>query len=283
MFTTTSSCLVRAKMVELPKIGDAIPVEKLFVSKMNARFEDSFGKTMEDTVLTEHLGKQGIVQPFIVRPEGKGFGVVIGRRRFLAKKKSGAKKFIVGTDCLVKEMSDEEALDASMQENLDIFRQELNPLARAKMLKKIVETKDASMRELARLWRVPISNLSEWMKPLELSQPMQALIEKGELAYTDALKLARLNLNAEEQSKLATTFKKEGSDAFQSELERIQQKQEKRGAPKGKYVVFRLTFNSTVPEETEAQRRLEVLANSAHKPFDEYCKMILIEHALGKR
>lgn len=269
--------------VNLPKIGDAISVEKFFVSKMNMRVDEEFGKSFEDMVLTEHLGKTDIVQPFIARPEGEGFGVVIGRRRFLAKRRSGAKKFVVGMDCLIREMSDEDAYDASIRENMDTFRREVNAMLRARSVKRKLDMDGIGQRELARRWRVPIANIAEWLAPLKLVQALQTLLEKEAFTFTDAVNIVQLSLDEETQNKLAKILEENGADAFKSELARVKAGREKRGSPAGKYAVARVTWNRTVPEEDEAYHRLEVLANSTDKKLEEYCKAVLIEHAMGKR
>ena len=57
------------------------------------RVEDVFGESDEDRALIENLRKGTIVHPFKARPEGNGYGVYVGRRRFLAKKAIGTKHF----------------------------------------------------------------------------------------------------------------------------------------------------------------------------------------------
>ena len=68
---------------------------------MNVRAEEPFGEAEEDRQLIAQLriGKSSSQ----ARPEGDGYGVFIGRRRFLAKKEVGAKYFVVGADCLIKD------------------------------------------------------------------------------------------------------------------------------------------------------------------------------------
>lgn len=260
-----------------PKIGEAIPITKFFVSKMNIRAEEQFGKTTEDFTLTQHLTKQDLVQPIIARPEGTRYGVIIGRRRFLAKKKAGAKKLVVGEDILIKQLDDNQALDESIRENLTMFRQELNPIARAKALRKLLETKNYSLRELARVWKVPLSNLSEWLRILELSPKMQDQVTKGSLYFTDALNIAHMKLPVEIQNKLAETLEKRGYDQFKTELAHLRSGKEKRGLPAGKYEVLRLTWNKTDKDEQELYQRLEQLAKVMKKTTEEAAKIIIRE------
>lgn len=201
-------------MAELPKVGDLIPVEMFHVSKTNVRFGEPFGDSEEDKNLVANLTGGKIIQAFKVRPEGDGYGVVVGRRRFLGKKEAGAKHFVVGVDCLVEEMSDEEAREASWVENLDFLRKQMDPITRANGLKGIVSSSPTSLRGVARRLGIPVSNLSEWMKVLELSPKMQDLLAKRLLTYSDGVMIARMKLDTELQDKLAEVLETRGIRAF---------------------------------------------------------------------
>lgn len=262
----------------LPKVGDKVPSNKFFVSKMNARVEEAFGESTEDEALSKHLLWRDIVQPFIARPEGKGYGVVIGRRRFLAKVKAKAKEFEVGKDCYIREMKDEEALDASLRENLALFRKEMNPIVRAKALSQLIDTKLTSIRGLARAWRIPNSTLVEWLQILELSPKMQGVTSKGLIYYTDALKTARLKLGKEKQDELAELVETSGVDSFKSELARLEAGKGRRGIPPGKYSIIRVTWDSKYPPDVKTLKKLSELAETKEQKIDEYVKWVLREH-----
>jgi ParB-like chromosome segregation protein Spo0J len=270
--------LTRESKLELSRSGDCIPADKFFVSKMNVRVEEAFGDTDEDQALLKHLQWRDIVQPFIARPEGNRYGVVIGRRRFLAKKKSGVKEFDVGKDCWIREMIDEEALDASLRENLALFRAELNPIARAKALANLIGAKLIGLRGLARLWRLPVSTLSEWLKILELSPRMQAVTANGLLYYTDALKVARMELGTELQDKLAEFLEIDGYDAFRNELARLQTGKGKRGIPKGKYWIDRIVWDKRNLKEQKYYEILAKVVEAKETTVSEYIKNFIIAH-----
>lgn len=107
---------------ELAKLGEQIPAGSFHVSELNVRAGHPFGESEEDRALIDQLRRGKIIGPFKGRLERDGYGVVVGRRRYLAKKETGAKFFVVGSDCLIEEMSDEEAREASLIENLSILR-----------------------------------------------------------------------------------------------------------------------------------------------------------------
>lgn len=271
---------------ELPKIGDKIPFNKFFVSKMNVRVDEEFGESPEDVALTRHLTWRDIVQPFIARPEGKGYGVVVGRRRFLAKKKV-TKEFVVGQDCLIKEMTDEDALDASLRENLTLFRSNLNPITRAKRLAQLKDSRLVSLRGLARAWRIPVSTLSDWIKPLELNQRMREVAAKDLIHFTDTLQVAKLELGNERQDELAELVEKKGYDAFKGELTRLRAGKGKRGIQADRFLLIRALYDKRYPPDVEQYETLKKVAEEKNMDIDKLVKKVIIpdwlkEHVKAK-
>ena len=264
---------------KLVEAGDRIPVEKFHVSPLNVRAGEPFGEGEEDQRLIAQLRRGKIIGPFKARPEGDGYGVFVGSRRFLAKKEGGAKYFAVGADCLIEDASDEDAREASLIENLEILRKEMNPITRAKTFNEIVSFSTVGLRGTARRLGIPASTLSEWMKVLELSPRMQEALAKGLLFYTDALMIARMKLGTDLQDKLAEVLETEGLNAFKKELARVSKGKMKRGAPKGVYIILRTTLDKRYKPDIELYEKLNELAEAKNMKLDEYCKRVLTEHA----
>jgi len=97
-----------------------IELEKLFVGKCNVRKD--IGDIDE---LVESIRQVGVLEPLIVRPAPAGrYEVIVGNRRYNAAKIAGLSK----VPCIVKEMSDEEAMATSLIENVqrgDITEEEI--------------------------------------------------------------------------------------------------------------------------------------------------------------
>jgi len=276
----------------LPKVGDRVPLEKFHVSKMNMRWQEPFGESEEDKLLIANLRGGKIIGPFKARPEDKnghwkpgmdldsavGYGVPVGRRRFLGKKATGAKHFVVGTDCIIEEMTDEEAREASLIENLDILQKDVDPIARAKTLSEAIAFSPTGLRGAARRWGIPASTLSEWLQVLELSPKMQEAVSKGSLPYSDARRVARMKLGEELQGELVTVAESEGLEAFKEELTRIEAGKEKRGIPKGVYDIIRITWDKRYKPDIETLEKLDHLAETKKMKRDECAKWIIEEH-----
>ena len=263
---------------ELPKIGEKVPIEKFFVSTMNMRVEEPFGESPEDKALIEHFKSTGIVQPFKARPEGEGYGVVVGRRRFLALKEAGLKEVTVGQHVWIEEMSDEEAMDASLKENLEEFHKTPDPITRAKAIKAYMERLPLGLRGLARAWGMPHSTLSEYLQILDLNPEMQKAVQKRLISFRDALAAVRLGLEDEQQRKLAEKAEKEGAEAFKQELARLMTEKGKRGLPAGIYIVIRSIFDKRNEEELKYYEALQRLAQQNNMDIADYTKKVIIEH-----
>ncbi len=72
--------------------------------------------------LTSSVRKQGINLPILVRPLDDLYEVIAGERRYRAAKKAE----LITVPVIIREMNDEEAMEASLSENLD--REDLNPV-----------------------------------------------------------------------------------------------------------------------------------------------------------
>ena len=107
---------------------------------------------------------------------------------------------------------------------------------------------------------------------------MQEVVAKGLLCYTDALRLAKMNIGQIKQDELAEILEKEGIEAFKKELERLTKKKLKRGAPKGKYIILRTTLDKMYQPDIELYEKLKRLAENKKMKLDEYCKHVLTEH-----
>ena len=264
---------------DLPKAGDHIPVDKFHVSEVNVRSNEAFGESAEDQQLIANLRQRKVVQPFKAKPEGKGYGVFVGRRRFLAKKIWGTKHFVVGVDCIIEDANEEEAREASLIENLEILRKKMNPIDRAKQLNDIITFSTLGLRGTARRLGIPASTLSDWLKILELSPRMQEAVKKESLSHSNALMVARMNLGETSQDKLAETLETEGLDAFKRELARNLSGKMKKGMTKGKYIVLRTIFDKIFKPDVELYEKLAALAEEKNMKLSEYSKWVLTEHA----
>jgi len=133
-----------------------IPIEKLYVGKVNVR--RSAGDITE---LTRSIEEKGVYQPILVRPVKGRYEIVVGSRRFVASKAAGLKTI----PAIIREMNDEEAIVASLTENIQ--RGNLEPEEEAEALTRLVEIY-GSNRQVAKILGISETNLRRKMSVLEL-------------------------------------------------------------------------------------------------------------------
>lgn len=264
------------KTVELPKYGQRVPIERFHVSKLNVRANEPFGESVNDKNLIENLRRGKIVEPMLARPEDRGFGIYAGRRKFRAEEIIGAKAFVVGKDVLIENISDDQAREESLIENLDVLREEMNPMTRARAVQNLIDFNMIGIREVGRKLGLAPSTLSEWVKILELTPPMQEAVDKGRIYYKDALTVAKMKVGEIQEEKLAKAAETGGRDAFIATFDMLQTGHERRGVPKDKYMVVHAMFEKA--HEGKIYSGLEQLAKAKNMEIGEYSKQVLTEH-----
>ena len=146
--------------------------------------------------LADSIKSQGIMQPILVREVSpEKFEIIAGERRWRASQIAGLEQVPV----LVREIADESALAMALIENIQ--RENLNPLEEAQGIKRLIEefamTHEKAAEAVGRS-RAAVSNL---LRLLGLSAPVQDLLMQNKLDMGHARAL--LGLDAAQQVMLA--------------------------------------------------------------------------------
>ena len=135
--------------------------------------------------LAESIRVHGIVQPVVVRPvAGDRYELIAGERRFRAAHIAGLKTI----PAVIRPCSDTEALELALVENLQ--REDLNPLERARAYRTYLDEIGTSIEELAGRLGESRGNVSNYLRLMNLSTDIQAMITTGELAMGQARAVA---------------------------------------------------------------------------------------------
>jgi len=103
-------------------------------------------RTFDEAKLEElaaSIRYQGIIQPLVVRPQGDGFELIAGERRWRAAIRAGLSRVPV----VIRNASDHEALQLALVENLQ--REDLNPIEEASGYRRLQEEFHWSQEEMA--------------------------------------------------------------------------------------------------------------------------------------
>ena len=271
---------------ELPKPGDKIPIEKCDVSKLNMRYGQPFPADEDDEMLIANIAgrvrrdvKERVTELISFRPEGDGYGAYKGGRRLQAVKIAGVKELVVGKDCVVRDVTDQEAADASWTENLPFLRKQVDPITRAEKLRDRLADSGLSLRELAKRDGIAVSTYSEWESLLKLTPKMRDAVREGNILYSDAREVTRLEPGKELQDKLATVAQEQGMEAFKEELAKVPTGKSRRGAPPGIYDFIKVSWDTRYKPDMEDLEKLSKQAKAAEKELPEYAKEVLRERA----
>lgn len=178
-----------------------IPLEELKLTKVNMRHGR---KSPDVSDILPSIRKRGILQPLLVRPNGEGFEIVAGRRRYFAAVKVHDEAGEFGpVPCAVMETDDDaQAVEASLLENF--ARLPMDPMdqyeAFAKLAKERREVTEIAetfgVTELAVKRVLALANLIPAIKSAyrkdEIDQPtMRVLTMASKAQQTEWLKLHR--------------------------------------------------------------------------------------------
>ena len=138
--------------------------------------------------LIDSVREKGILQPILLRPDGKGYLIVCGERRYKAAVAvQAAFKDKSTIPAVIRELSDEEALELQIIENLQ--RKDVHPMEEAVAFQSLSD-KGKDIKEIAA--RVGKSEFyaRQRIKLCSLTKEWQGVFFANRVSISDALKLA---------------------------------------------------------------------------------------------
>lgn len=192
-----------------------IPLSRIRISPLNPR------KTFDESELrdlADNIEQQGLLQPITVRPvdylinaDGStcDLEIVCGERRYRAVKmiagKSKASNQTIA--CIIREMTDEEALDAMITENLQ--RKDVDPIEEAFAFGQL-HANGKSIEELSLRFGKSKRFIQERIKLNELLPELKKCVTSGEMHIGAAMHICKLT--EDEQRKFFEETFDEGED-----------------------------------------------------------------------
>ena len=163
--------------------------------------------------LAESIRSQGIVQPLVVTPEGEGYAIIAGERRWRAARRAGLEIVPV----VVREVADDrELLELALVENLQ--RSDLNAMEEAEAYAALQEKFGLSQEEVATRVGKARTTVTNALRLLRLPEEVRELLQEGKLTAGQARPLLAL-ATPEEQIELAERAVRDGLSA--RDLERL--------------------------------------------------------------
>lgn len=137
-------------------------------------------KTFDEKALSElasSIERNGVLQPLLVRPMADGsYQLVAGERRWRASRIAGLTEVPV----VIKEMSDEQAMEIALIENLQ--REDLNPIEEAEGLQLLIERYNLTQEEAAARVGRSRPAIANALRLLGLPDEIRTLTKEGKIS-----------------------------------------------------------------------------------------------------
>ena len=144
--------------------------------------------------LTSSIVAHGILQPIVVTPNGGGYQIVAGERRFRAAQQAGLEK----VPALVRTLSNQHKLELSLIENIQ--RRDLNVIETATAYLKLRDQFNMTLDEIGRrVGGKSTSTISNTLRLLRLPESVRTALLEGKLREGQARPLVNLDPELIEQ------------------------------------------------------------------------------------
>jgi ParB/RepB/Spo0J family partition protein len=197
-----------------------IPVNKILPNPQQPRKEFDPAELND---LAESIRQHGVLQPILVEPGSKDtYLLQAGERRLRAAKMIGLKEIPAIIRPPLNGNGPRERLILAIVENIQ--RADMNPIDEANGYAMMHKEHGLSQVEIAHQIGIPVSRVTQKMKLLKLEEPVQKLIQSGNLTNDPRVVDALLDLDKRDQVKVSSTLaeRKAGPKAALEALERYQ-------------------------------------------------------------
>ncbi|MDE0753616.1 MAG: ParB/RepB/Spo0J family partition protein [Woeseiaceae bacterium] len=130
--------------------------------------------------LAKSINAQGVVQPIVVRPVGRGgnsqhYEIIAGERRWRAAQLAGLQEI----PAIVRDVPDDAAIAMALIENIQ--REDLNPLEESRALDRLIREFDLTHAEAADAVGRSRASVSNLLRLQELSDKVKPLLEARQI------------------------------------------------------------------------------------------------------
>jgi ParB family transcriptional regulator, chromosome partitioning protein len=127
--------------------------------------------------LAQSIRELGVLEPILVRKRSTGgFHIIAGERRWRAAQRAGLHDVPV----FVKELSDAEAFEAALVENLQ--REDLNPIETARAFQRLIDEHGHTQETVAQRLGKDRSTVSNSLRLLKLPEGVLEMVEQSQLS-----------------------------------------------------------------------------------------------------
>ena len=177
------SALFAENPMDGAKDVQTLPLSSIRQSALQPR---TFFSETKLTELTDSIKEKGVLQPIVVRPVAGHYEIVIGERRWRA----AGRAELTDIPCIIRELSDQDALECAIIENLQ--RDDLSAIETAHAYKRLLDQADYTQGDVAKKLGISAVAVTNTLRLLNLPPRVQTLIDEGELTAGQARSLIGL-------------------------------------------------------------------------------------------
>lgn len=201
--------------------------------------------------LSANIAEHGVLQPLLVRPLDNGsYQIVAGERRWRASRMAGLKE----VPAYIKDLTDIQVAQVSIVENIQ--REDLNPIEEAEAYNRLSSEFKMTHDAIANTVGKSRSQISNSLRLLKLSKPVQKMLIDGKIATGHAKILVAIE-DKENQEALAEKISEQNLTV--RELEKVILESQNNNDKKAKSKPKKKKESKQDPFLVEAQIALETL------------------------
>ncbi len=137
--------------------------------------------------LARSIREKGVLQPLVVCEEDGGYTIIAGERRWRAAREVGLKTVPV----VIKDVSPGEVIELALIENIQ--REDLNPIEEALAYRRLLDEHGLTHAEVAKRVGRDRSSITNFLRLLQLPEPIQQDVLDGRLTMGHARTLLMLD------------------------------------------------------------------------------------------
>ena len=134
--------------------------------------------------LAESIAQRGVLQPILLRPEGDGFQIIAGERRWRAAQRAQ----LHAIPAIVRDVDDSGTAELALIENIQ--REDLNAIEEADAYKKLIDLYGHTQEQLGKIVHKSRSHVANLLRLLELPEMVRQSLARGDISMGHARAIA---------------------------------------------------------------------------------------------
>ena len=134
--------------------------------------------------LAESIGRSGVLQPILLRPDGDGYQIIAGERRWRAAQKAR----LHAIPAIVREVDEAATAELALIENVQ--RQDLNAIEEADGYRQLIERHGHTQDQVGQIVHKSRSHVANLLRLLDLPEFVRQSLSRGDISMGHARAVA---------------------------------------------------------------------------------------------